>query len=193
MLEQEMERPAQSREPRNGHWVVIFIVAVGLATVAVFSYLKLTATPSFSLRTCFQDANGLRPGAAVRLAGVDVGRVRSVRAQPADHACPAAVEMQLQADYEMKIPRDSVTSITTAGLLGETYLEIDVSAASGQPIQTGGQLPSKESVKFTAATLDRMLKAVELLKQQSDEEKASQPSPPDKKLSPEAPERSHPK
>jgi ABC-type transporter Mla subunit MlaD len=185
-----MEKPAQALAPRNGHWVVILIVAVGLATVGVFSYLKHTAPPSFSLKTCFQDANGLRPGAAVRLAGVDVGRVRSVRAQPADHACPAAVEMQLQADYELKIPRDSVASIATAGLLGETYLEIDVSGASGQPIPTDGQLPSKESVKFTAATLDRMLKAVELVKRLSDEEKASQPSPPDKKLSPEAPARS---
>jgi phospholipid/cholesterol/gamma-HCH transport system substrate-binding protein len=111
---------------------VIFIVAVGLATVGVFSHLKIAASPSFSLRTSFQDASGLKPGAAVRLAGVHVGRVRSVRAQPADHICPAAVGMQLQADYKLKIPGDSVVPIATEGLLGPAYLEIDVSGASGR-------------------------------------------------------------
>jgi hypothetical protein len=67
---------------------------------------------------------------------------------------------------------DSVASTANVAF-GGTYLEIDISGTSGPPIQNGGRLPSKESVKFTAETLDRALKAAELLKQLSDEEKAS--------------------
>jgi hypothetical protein len=85
--------------------------------------------------------------------------------------------MELRTPYELKIPEDSVASTATGGILGETYLEIDVSGASGSPIQSGGQLPSKESLKFTAATVERALKAVELLKQLLDEEKDRKAAP----------------
>ncbi|MGA8868582.1 MAG: MlaD family protein [Candidatus Sulfotelmatobacter sp.] len=143
MSKQGTEQSAQGGGRRNGHWVVIFIVMLGLATIGVFSYLKFTGPPPFSLRACFQDAHELRPGAAVRLAGVDIGRVRSVRAQPTDTACPAAVEMQIQTAYDLKIPRDSVAFTDTAGVLGETYLGIDSSRASGAAIENGGLLPSR--------------------------------------------------
>jgi len=89
-----------------------------------------------------------------------------------DKACPGAVEMELRTPYELKIPSDSVASTATVAF-GGTYLEIDISGASGPPIQNGGWLASKESVKFTAAAVDRAVKAVELLKKLSDEEKAS--------------------
>jgi ABC-type transporter Mla subunit MlaD len=81
--------------------------------------------------------------------------------------------MELRTSYELKIPNDSVVSTATAGILGETYLVIDVSAASGPPIKSGGQLPSKQIVNLTAATVDRALKAVDELKQLSDGEKES--------------------
>jgi len=160
----------QAAAPRV-RWVTLAIIlAAGLPLVGL-SLLKLSASPSLRLNTCFQDVNGLHPGAKVRLAGVDIGTVRDVRAQPGDKACPGAVEMELRTPYELKIPEDSVASTATAGLLGETYLSIDVSGASGRPIRNGGQLPSRESVKFTAETLDRALKVVDELKRLSDEEK----------------------
>jgi phospholipid/cholesterol/gamma-HCH transport system substrate-binding protein len=156
-------------QPRSGPWVTILIVAIGLGALGVFWIQKLSFGPSLRLSACFQDVDGLRAGAKVRLAGVDVGAVRNVRAQPTDKLCPGAVEMELRTPYELKIPRDSVASIATAGVLGETYLEIDASGASGPPIQAGGQIPSKESVKFTPATVDRILK--EFANRLSDEEK----------------------
>jgi ABC-type transporter Mla subunit MlaD len=84
--------------------------------------------------------------------------------------------MVIETPYELKIPRDSVASTATAGVLGETYVEIDVSEASGQPIQAGGQLPSKESVKF----IDQAMRVIESLKQLSGEQKNrnTQPSSP---------------
>lgn len=95
-----------------------------------------------------------------------------------DQACPGAVEMELRTPYELKIPRDSVAYTTNAGVFGPTYLEIDVQGASGPPVQSGGQLPSRESMKLTGVTVDRVLKAVELVKQLSDEEKEGRAQPP---------------
>jgi ABC-type transporter Mla subunit MlaD len=186
-LLQSSPQAAMSR----GRWVTLIIISGGGLALAGLSFLKLTAGPSLRLATCFQDVGGLRPGAKVRVAGVDVGTVRRVRAQPTDKACPGRVEMELQTPYELKIPEDSVASTATAGILGETYLEIDVSGASGPPILSGGRLPSKESTNFTAATVDRAVEAVKLLKQLSDEEKKSRAQAPktnsDAKPSPKPP------
>ena len=175
-----VERPQPVTPPQSGRWVTVLIVLVGLTALAAFLFLRLPAD-SLRLNTCFQNANDLRPGARVQVAGVDVGTVRDVRAQPNNKACPAAVAMELRTPYELKIPNDSVASTATAGLLGETYLEIDASAASGPPVKSGGLLPSKESVRFTAATVDRALKAVdERVKQLSEEEKKNSSAHPSK-------------
>ncbi len=160
----------QAAAPRKGRWVTVLIVSIGLLALAGFSFLKLLAGPSLRLRTCFQDVSDLRPSAKVRFAGVDIGKVREVKAQPDNKACPAAVEMEIQTPYELKVPQDSVASTATAGLLGETYLVIDASQASGPPTRSGDQLPSKESVKVTGETVVRAVKAVEVLKRLADEE-----------------------
>jgi ABC-type transporter Mla subunit MlaD len=51
--------------------------------------------------------------------------------------------MKIDTPYELKIPRDSVVFTETAGVLGETYFEIDSSQASGTPIESGGTLQTK--------------------------------------------------
>src|SRR5216684_9047472 len=86
------------------------------------------------IKSCFDDAGGLRAGAAVRIAGVDVGTVRSVRAKPQNKNCPAEVEMVLATAYEIRIPKDSLAEINTAGLLGEADVNIDTTQASGAAI-----------------------------------------------------------
>ncbi len=158
--EQPQELP-RGAPPQGGRWVTVLIVSVGVLALVSFSFLKFSVGPSMRLETCFQDVNGLHRGSKVKLAGVDIGVVREVRAQP-DKACPGAVEMEIRTPYELRIPKDSVASADTAGLLGEAFLGIDVSGASGPPIQTGGQLPSRESVKFA----DQALRAIESLKKQ---------------------------
>jgi ABC-type transporter Mla subunit MlaD len=164
--------PSPAAQPRSGRWVTIAVVSAGVLVLGVFLFPKLLFRPSLRLTTCFQNVSGLRRGATVRLAGVDVGTVREVRAQPNDKACLAAVEMEIRTPYELRIPKDSVASTATAGLLGETYLEVDASAASGPPILADGQLPSKERTDLTAAAMGRALKAIdELTKRLADTEK----------------------
>jgi phospholipid/cholesterol/gamma-HCH transport system substrate-binding protein len=115
------------------------------------------------IKSCFDDAGGLRAGAAVRITGVDVGTVRSVRAHPQNKNCPAEVEMALATTYEIRIPKDSIAETNTAGLLGEVYVNIDTAQASGAPIENYGYLKSKPS-KTTLSLADQ-LKAADVLLQ----------------------------
>jgi ABC-type transporter Mla subunit MlaD len=100
-------------------------------------------------------------GATVRIAGVDVGTVRSVRANPQNKNCPAEVEMALATTYEIRIPKDAIAETNTAGVLGEVYVNIDTTQASGAAIDNYGYLKSKSS-KTTLSHEDQ-LKAADVL------------------------------
>jgi ABC-type transporter Mla subunit MlaD len=80
---------------------------------------------------------------AVRVAGVDVGTVRSVQADPQNKNCAAEVETVLATTYKINIPKDSIAGTNTAGLLGEVYVNIDTRQASGAPIENYGYLKSR--------------------------------------------------
>jgi ABC-type transporter Mla subunit MlaD len=118
----------------------VVIVAVGL--VIAFSrpaQFHLTA------KCYFQNAQGLRAGAKVRLAGVEIGSVTNVRVRPELGDYPAEVVMFLQTPYALNIPNDSVVTLETAGVLGEVFPEIDARGASGPPLLTNGELKTRSS------------------------------------------------
>jgi phospholipid/cholesterol/gamma-HCH transport system substrate-binding protein len=121
------------------------LVAVVIAVIAfavLFGYPRLFAH-RIELRVYFQNANGLRAGAPVRLAGVEVGKITSVRARPEMQFAPAEVTMRLRTPYELNIPNDSTVALDTAGVLGETFAEINVLGSSGAPVKNGGVLKER--------------------------------------------------
>lgn len=128
------------------HRRLILVLIVGVGTLTLVSLAVLRARfPRQELRTCFDDAGGLRPGAEIRISGVQVGIVRAVTAKPQDKACPAEVEMDISTPYELKIPKDATTEIHTGGLLGPALIAINVTHATGQPAQNGTYLPGRKS------------------------------------------------
>src|SRR5277367_4926536 len=125
---------------RRSIWVLMIVVGVAVLGGLFIDPARYSRQ---NIKSCFDDADGLRAGAAVRIAGVDVGRVRSVRASPQNKNCPAEVEMALTTPYEIRIPKDSIAETNIAGLLGEVYVNIDATQASGAPIENYGYLKSK--------------------------------------------------
>jgi phospholipid/cholesterol/gamma-HCH transport system substrate-binding protein len=76
--------------------------------------------------TRFDNIGGLKAKAAVKSAGVVVGRVSEIKFD--DKTFQATVVMQLQSQY--KFPKDSSAKILTAGLLGEQYIGIEAGGDS---------------------------------------------------------------
>lgn len=58
--------------------------------------------------------------------------------------------MKLTPPYELQIPNDSTASVETAGVLGETYVEIDVGHASGPPIGSNAVLGTVATFQITS-------------------------------------------
>jgi len=118
-------------------------------TLALLLFLMSGTTGIFTkrirIKSYFDNAGGLRVGAPVRLSGVDMGNVISIRIVPDrdKRLTPVEVVMKVSTRYSYNLRRDSVTSLETAGVLGETYVDIDSSQATGPPAQDGDTLATR--------------------------------------------------
>ncbi len=108
-------------------------------------------TRKIELKSFFDNANGLRVGAPVRLAGVDIGNVTGIRVvqDRTRQLTPVEVTMKVITKYRFSMRKDSLTLLSTAGVLGETYIDIDSSQAKGPQAMDGDILPSREVPDFS--------------------------------------------
>jgi len=109
--------------------ILVAMIVFGLAVV--FLTFAKHSQHQLQVKTYFGDARGLRVGALVRVAGVNVGRVADVHIRPELKERAAEVVLLIQTPYELTIPADSVVSLKRDGLLGEMYVEVDIRDASG--------------------------------------------------------------
>lgn len=141
-------------------------VIVASVTLGVLLFLMSgtagTFTPRIAIKSYFDNAEGLRKGAPVRLSGVDIGNVTDISVVRDKPLTPVLVTMKVSTKYGFALRRDSVTSLETAGVLGETYLDIDSSQAVGTPVQDGDTLPTQvhpdfnQVVRASQSTLQNM-------------------------------------
>jgi phospholipid/cholesterol/gamma-HCH transport system substrate-binding protein len=104
------------------------IIAVGGA--AGFAWQR------YELRTHFPNVQGLKSGAVVRVAGVEVGKVSDVRFSGAE----VEVVLEVRDDMQSRITTDSRASIGSLSLLGEPVIDISPSS-SGTPLKEGETVP----------------------------------------------------
>jgi phospholipid/cholesterol/gamma-HCH transport system substrate-binding protein len=135
-------------------------------TLGVLILLMTSTTGMFvskiSLKSYFDDASGLRVGAPVRLAGVDIGNVTAINVVQDKPLTPVEVIMKISTKYHFNLRKDSVTSMETAGVLGETYVNIESAQAKGPEVQDGDVLATREHpdiqdvVRASQSTLQNM-------------------------------------
>ena len=103
-----------------------------------------------TLKSYFDNAGGLREGAPVRLQGVDIGNVTDVRvvSDPNRKLTPVEVTLKVSTKYHNNLHKDSVTMLSTAGVLGETYIDIDSAQAKGPEAQEGDVLLTRETAQI---------------------------------------------
>lgn len=110
---------------KNDVWVGLFVL-LGAAAILFLALqsanlLNLSFQSTYPVTARFDNIGGLKPKAAVRSAGVVVGRVESITFD--DQTFQASVHMALETRY--KFPKDSSLKILTSGLLGDQYLGIE--------------------------------------------------------------------
>ena len=127
-------------------------------------------TQKIYLKAYFDNAEGLRQGAPVRLAGVDLGNVTKIRVVQGRPTTPVEVTMKVATTYNFDLHKDSLASLTTAGVLGETFVDIDSTVAKGPAAQDGDTLATRSAPEIqdvvrasqgTLENLDSLIKRVD--------------------------------
>ncbi len=162
-------------------------LTVVVAAVVLMSLIFLMSgttglfTPTLRLVAYMENAGGLRNGAPVRLQNVDIGNVQTIRLVnhqgPNGMPTPVEIVMKVNAKFRPFIHTDSDVLLSTAGVLGETFLDIDSSQAKGPEVANYAELPTKEvpdiqdvvrasqstlqNVNTLVNRLDRIVSAVE--------------------------------
>jgi len=101
----------------------------------------------FNLKAYFNDIQGLRNGATVRLSGIDVGSVSKIDFL-GDSAGRVVITMDLLDDVKKFIRKDTKASIETEGLVGNKVVILIMGSSSADPIEDGGTIQSKEPIGF---------------------------------------------
>lgn len=129
---------------KNDVWVGLFVLigAVAILFLALQSanLLSLSFESTYQVSAKFDNVGGLKPKAAVRSAGVVVGRVEKMVFD--DKSFQARVTLALESRYTF--PKDSSLKILTSGLLGEQYLGLEP-GADDKTLVAGDTISSTQS------------------------------------------------
>ncbi len=126
----------------NLELVVGIFVLAGLGCLAYLAIHlgKMEIVGSgYKVYVTFDNISGLKNGAAVEVAGVDVGRVESIRLSPNDRA---AVTLRLEPG--LKLHDDAIVSIRTKGIIGDKFVKLSP-GSSEKLIPPGGTIRDTES------------------------------------------------
>jgi len=119
-----------------------FFLFIGILSLAYISIklgrLEVLGDKGYALHAEFEKAGGIKPGAVVEIAGVQVGRIKSIRL--VDYQ--ALIEFTVDEDIE--IQEDAIASIKTKGLIGEKYLQI-TPGGSDKILSQGEKIRETES------------------------------------------------
>ena len=145
-------------ERKSLEFLVGLFVLLGFAAL-LFVSLKAANLGNFSwgaqtyeVTANFDDIGGLKARAAVKSAGVVVGRVQSVVFDP--ESFQAKVTMDLDAAYPF--PADSSAKILTSGLLGEQYVGLEA-GADEENLKNGDEIRRTQSAVVLETLISQFL------------------------------------
>jgi phospholipid/cholesterol/gamma-HCH transport system substrate-binding protein len=104
---------------------VVLAVAIGFVAYATGGATS-AVTGTYELHASFRSVEGITPGSDVRLAGVKVGSITKLSLNPQSFYADATIAI----DKAIQLPDDSAILISSEGLLGGNYVEIQPGGSS---------------------------------------------------------------
>lgn len=120
--------------------LVIFVVAI-LSVGGIRTWAS-----GYQVNFMFNYIDGVKKGAPVRFAGVDVGQVRAIKYFYDDKKAKTKIRIACWVDNDVKIPMDSVVWVNTLGLLGEKYVEVMPGIDYGKCLLANGEIDGEDPI-----------------------------------------------
>lgn len=102
-----------------GIFVFIGLLCIGYLTIKL-GKMEVFGSNSYTVEAQFSSVQGLRNGANVEIAGVQVGRVSAINLDPESYV--AKISMKINKDIALS--DDTMASIKTSGLIGDKFIEL---------------------------------------------------------------------
>ncbi|MBO9484423.1 MULTISPECIES: outer membrane lipid asymmetry maintenance protein MlaD [Gammaproteobacteria] len=106
-----------------GAFMLAGMLALVLLAVKVSGLSLKAGGETYELNAYFDNIGALKPRSKISMAGVTIGKVKSVELDKETYMARVVMDIDQQID---NIPIDSTASIVTAGLLGEQYISISI-------------------------------------------------------------------
>ncbi len=121
----------KSQEVTLGIFVLIGLLCTAYLTVKL-GRMEIFGGDGYEVSANFGSISGLRVGASVEIAGVEVGRVSDISLD----LQYAQAKVTLYLDKKVKLTEDTIASVKTSGLIGDKY--INLSLGGSDVILTAG-------------------------------------------------------
>jgi len=161
----------------------VLIIAAGFLGFAM-SHSGRTARTGYKLHATFDHIDGLNPGADVRIAGVKVGSVLTMRVDPKTFLA----NVTLNVSDDIHLPKDTSAEITSESLLGGKFLNLEP-GGDNQDLAPGGTITITQSSVSIEQLLGKFIFSAASL---TDKAKASNTANPDAAPSPAEPKGAEP-
>ncbi|NPA95948.1 MAG: outer membrane lipid asymmetry maintenance protein MlaD [Thermodesulfobacteria bacterium] len=128
-----------SQETIVGIFVLIGLLCVAYLTIKL-GKMELLGGNYYHISAAFDNVGGLKPDSSVQMAGVEIGRVQSIKLDTENYM--AVVRMKIKKN--VPIQEDAIASIKTSGLIGDKYVSIQP-GGSDELLGEGGVITDTES------------------------------------------------
>src|SRR4051812_47390312 len=119
--------------------LLVLVLAVGVLVYSLTAGGVGGKPGGYNVTAKFGQVGSLAPGAAVTLAGVEVGTVSEIRLDPKTYLAVTTLSL----DPDVKLPSDSTAKITSDSLLGGVHVAI-AAGGSTDDIKPGGEIDNTQ-------------------------------------------------
>ncbi len=128
-----------SREINLGIFVLLGLLCIGYLTIKL-GKMEVLGGDGYELSARFSSVSGLRAGASIEMAGVEVGRVTDIAL---DVKTSQAI-VTLYMDEGIALTEDTIASVKTSGLIGDKYINLAL-GGSDELLADGDEIVDTES------------------------------------------------
>ncbi|MBJ19301.1 MAG: MCE family protein [bacterium] len=141
-----MERDART-SLTVGAFVLTALAAMALGILSLSAESGLFQS-QYRVTAHFKNVQGLLPGAPVWLGGKQIGQVERIAFVSMNAERPVRVVMGLNDDVQDRIRGDSLATIGTIGLLGDSYVEVSFGTEGAPVLLDGAEIKTDDPVNM---------------------------------------------
>ncbi|NTV14594.1 MAG: outer membrane lipid asymmetry maintenance protein MlaD [Desulfobulbaceae bacterium] len=122
-----------------GIFIIVGFLCFAYLSLKLGEFSVFSGDRTYTLSADFDSISGLKVGAILEVAGVNVGRVSAISLGKNDRA-----QVQMQINRDIQVNEDAIASVRTQGIIGDKYIRIS-KGGSDVLLKDGGRITETES------------------------------------------------